>query len=134
MIIASFLFFQNQAEGAMMLSWNHNHIHKYSLCSKAQNLFQGHAYQTINQSNSYSSLLLQTQCGSDCFCRRTLVVCFFFRVKRPFETVFQSISGRLPKRGRKRRERIEESKNVQTTTTRTYCKSSRPLPYSHPNK
>ena len=27
----------------------------------------------------------------------------------------QSISGRLPKRGRKRRERIEESKNVQTT-------------------
>ena len=34
---------------------------------------------------------------------------------RPFETVFQSISGHLPKRGRKRRERIEESKNVQTT-------------------
>ena len=31
-------------------------------------------------------------------------------LKRPFETVFQSISGRLPKRGRKRRERIDESK------------------------
>ena len=31
------------------------------------------------------------------------------------EKVFQSISGRLPKRGRKRRERIDESKNVQTT-------------------
>ena len=31
------------------------------------------------------------------------------------ETVFQSISGRLPKSGRKRRERIDESKNVQTT-------------------
>ena len=31
----------------------------------------------------------------------------------PFETVFQSILGRLPKRGRKRRERIiDESKNV----------------------
>ena len=29
-----------------------------------------------------------------------------------FETVFQSIAGRLPKRGRKR-ERIEESENVQ---------------------
>ena len=31
------------------------------------------------------------------------------------ETVFQSISGRLPERGRKSIERIEESKNVQTT-------------------
>ena len=29
---------------------------------------------------------------------------------RPFEIVFQSISGRLPKRGRKRRERIDEIK------------------------
>ena len=33
-----------------------------------------------------------------------------------------------------RRERIDESKNVQTTPTRTYCKSNRPLPYSNPNK
>ena len=45
----------------------------------------------------------------------------------------QSISGRLPKRGRKRIERIDESKNVQTTPTRTFCKCSRPLPYCHPN-
>ena len=44
----------------------------------------------------------------------------------------QSISGRLPKRGRKRKERIDQSKNVQTTPTRTYCKRSRPLPYSNP--
>ena len=44
-----------------------------------------------------------------------------------------SISGHLPKRGRKRRERIKESKNVQTTPTRTYCKRSRPLPYYYPN-
>ena len=50
-----------------------------------------------------------------------------------FETVFQSISGRLPERGRKRRERIEENKNVQTTPTRTYCKRNRPLPYDHSN-
>ena len=50
-----------------------------------------------------------------------------------FETVFQSISSRLPKRGRKRRERIDESKNVQTTPTRTYYKRSRPLPYCNPN-
>ena len=34
---------------------------------------------------------------------------------------------------RKRREKIEESKNVQTTPTRTYCKRNRPLPYYHPN-
>ena len=33
----------------------------------------------------------------------------------------------------KERERIEESKNVQTTPTRTYCKRKRPLPYYHPN-
>ena len=31
------------------------------------------------------------------------------------------------------RERIDESKNVQTTPTRTYCKCSRPLPYCNPN-
>ena len=47
--------------------------------------------------------------------------------KRPFETVLQSISGRLPKRGRKRREWIDESKNVQTTPTRTYCERSWPF-------
>ena len=56
-----------------------------------------------------------------------------FWVKRPFETVFQSISSRLPKRGRKRRVKIDESKSVQTTPTGTYCKHSRPLPYYHPN-
>ena len=41
--------------------------------------------------------------------------------------------GSSPKRGRKRRERIDERKNVQTTPTRTYCKCSRPLPYCNPN-
>ena len=49
------------------------------------------------------------------------------------ETVCQSISGSLPKRGRKRRERIDESKNIQTTPTCTYCKCSRPLSYCNPN-
>ena len=34
---------------------------------------------------------------------------FFFFVKGAFETVFQSISDRLPKKGRQRRERIDES-------------------------
>ena len=50
-----------------------------------------------------------------------------------FETVCQSISDRLPKRRRKRREMIDEIKNVQTTSTRTYCKYSRLLPYCKPN-
>ena len=31
------------------------------------------------------------------------------------------------------RKSIEESKNVQTTPTRTYCKRNRPLPYYNPN-
>ena len=35
---------------------------------------------------------------------------FFFCAKRPFETVFQSISGRLPKRGRKKGETIDKRK------------------------
>ena len=51
---------------------------------------------------------------------------------KPTNQPNQSISGRLPKRGRQRRERIDESKNVQTTLTRTYCKRSKPLPYYHP--
>ena len=59
---------------------------------------------------------------------------WLFWVERSFETIFQSISGRLPKRERKRRETIDESKNVQTTPTRTHCKRSRPLPYYQPNK
>ena len=57
----------------------------------------------------------------------------WFWVKRPFEAVFQSISSRLPKRGTKRKERIDESKNVQTTPTRTYCKRKRPLPNFNQN-
>ena len=48
-------------------------------------------------------------------------------------SVFQSIAGRLPERGRRRREKIEASRNVQTTPTSTYFKRNRPLPYYHPN-
>ena len=48
---------------------------------------------------------------------------------KALETVFLSISGLLPKGGRKRKERIDKSKNVKTNPTRTYCKRSRPLPY-----
>ena len=72
---------------------------------------------------------------ASCFVLSVRLVGWLFLIYWPFETVFQSISGRLPERerGRKRRERIEESKNVQTTPTRTYCKRKRPLPYCHPN-
>ena len=42
-------------------------------------------------------------------------------------------TNRLPEKRRKRRERIDESKNVQTIPTRTYCKLNRYLPYYHRN-
>ena len=80
--------------------------------------------------------LFQNPVGLSCIIYHVLqcpMVGWLFWVWRPFETVFQPISGHLPERGRKRRERIEESKNVQTTPTRTYCKRNRPLPYYHPN-
>ena len=56
------------------------------------------------------------------------LVGWLFWVERPFETVFQSISGRLQRERRKRRERTDESKNVQTTLTHTYCKCRGPCP------
>ena len=55
-----------------------------------------------------------------------LVGCFGF--KGLFETVFQSMSGRLPERGRKRREKIEESKNVQTTPPAPTASTVGPCP------
>ena len=45
------------------------------------------------------------------------MVGWLFRAKRRFETVFQSISGRLAGRGRRNRKMIDERKNVQTTPT-----------------
>ena len=41
--------------------------------------------------------------------------------------------GPTPKEGERGEKRIDESKNVQTTPTRTYYKRSRPLPYCNPN-
>ena len=49
---------------------------------------------------------------------------------RQYFSLYRAVSQR--EGGRK--EMIDESKNVQTTPTRTYCKRSRPLPYSNPNK
>ena len=48
------------------------------------------------------------------------LVGWLFWVQQPFETVFQSISGRLPERRREKREVIDERNNVQTTPSRTY--------------
>ena len=59
-----------------------------------------------------------------------LVGCFGFN--DPLRQYF-SLYRVVPQREGEREERIEESKNVQTTPTRTYCKRNRPLPYYHPN-
>ena len=70
-----------------------------------------------------------------CACSRCGCSLFehFFLVVYLFSFLSPSLrDGRLP-RGRKRRERIEESKNVKTIPIRTYCKRNRPLPYSNPN-
>ena len=62
---------------------------------------------------------------------RWLVGCFGFNGPlRQYFSLYRAISQREGERGEKR---IDESKNVQTTPTRTYYKSSRPLPYCNPN-
>ena len=62
------------------------------------------------------------------FAWRFKLFCWLFWAQQPFETVFQSISGSLPERGRKKREMIVERKNVQTTPTCSYCKCRSPFP------
>ena len=48
---------------------------------------------------------------------------------RQYFRLYQTVSKREGERG----ERTDESKNVQTTPTRTYCKRNRPLPYCNQN-
>ena len=48
---------------------------------------------------------------------------------RQYFSLYRAVSQREGERG----ERIDESKNVQTTPTRTYCKRNRPLHYCNPN-
>ena len=58
-----------------------------------------------------------------------LVGCFGFKCPlRQYFSLYRAVSQRKGEGG----ERIDESKNVQTTPTRTYCKRSRPLPYYDP--
>ena len=46
---------------------------------------------------------------------------------RRYFSLYRAVSQR--ERERRRREKTEESKKVQITPTRTYCKRNRPLPY-----
>ena len=56
--------------------------------------------------------------------------CFGFNGPlRQYFSLYRAASQREGERG----EKIAESKNVQTTPTRTYCKRNRPFPYYHPN-
>ena len=48
---------------------------------------------------------------------------------RQYFSIYRAVS----QREGERRERIDESKNVQTNPTRTYCKRNRPLPYCNQN-
>ena len=48
---------------------------------------------------------------------------------RQYFSLYRAVSQRVGERG----ERIDESKNVQTTPIRTYCKRNRPLPYCNQN-
>ena len=60
-----------------------------------------------------------------------LVGCFGFNGPlRQYFSLYRAVSQREGERGEKR---IDESKNVQTTPTRTYYKRSMPLPYCNPN-
>ena len=57
--------------------------------------------------------------------RSRLVGCFGFNGPlRQYFSLYRAVSQREGERG----ERIVESKNVQTTPTRTYCKRNRPMP------
>ena len=59
-----------------------------------------------------------------------MVGCFGFNGPlRQYFSLYRAVS----QREGEREERIDESKNVQTIPTRTYCKRNRPLPYCYRN-
>ena len=73
---------------------------------------------------------LQVQILVNFSLRCWLVGCFGFNGPlRQHFSLYRAVSQREGERG----ERIDESKNVQTTPTRTYCKRNRPLPYCNQN-
>ena len=95
---------------------------------------------TLFWSNAKSSLLYENNFSSNCtsenadcsssFVSMLLVGCFGFNGPlRQYFSLYRAVS----QREGEKRERIDESKNVQTTPTRTYCKRNRPLPYCNQN-
>ena len=73
-----------------------------------------------------------THCGSNTSSKADfrLVGCFGFNGRLiQYFSLYRAVSQREGERV----ERIDESKNVQTTPTRTYCKRNRPLPYYNQN-
>ena len=73
-------------------------------------------------------LFVQGKCKNETdhmICVGWLVGCFGFNGPlRQYFSLYRVVSQREGERG----ERIDESKNVQTTPTRTYCKRNRPCP------
>ena len=80
-------------------------------------------------SNSYSTL---SGPMSPSICSKNVKVgCFGFNCPlRQYFSLYRAVSQR---EGEIEEKRVDESKNVQTTPTRTYYKCSRPLPYCKPN-
>ena len=78
-----------------------------------------------------SSLFIPTLTSFKHFAFSQLVGWLFW-VYGPLRQYF-SLYRAVSQREGERRERIDESKNVQTTPTRTYCKRNRPLPYCNQN-
>ena len=76
----------------------------------------------INFANIYISIKLTRH-------RIWLVGFGFNGPLRRYFSLYRAVS----QREGEREERIDESKNVKTTPTRTYCKRNRPLPYCNPN-
>ena len=73
---------------------------------------------------SFHNLKVQVSLHACCCC------CFGFNGPlRQYFSLYRAVSQREGERG----ERIDESKNVQTTPTRTNCKRNRPLPYCDQN-
>ena len=78
----------------------------------------------------FDSSSINFQGTSECYTNTICLLVGCFGFNSPLRQYFSQV---VSKRGRKRIEKIEESKNVQRTPTRTCCKHNRPLPYYHPN-
>ena len=111
-----------------------SHVDDFNTRNKvltAKLLSQGYRYQKIRKAFSkfyrrHFDIVSKYNVGL----KSWLVGCFGFNDPlRQYFSLYRVVS----QREGERRERIEESKKVQTTPTRTYCKRNRPLPYYHPN-